>query len=104
MDDQPLVREADGATDQSEQSDPIARVEIRAVWRDRHALDILHDKVGHAVLRAAVEQPRDVRMFQPGEDLPLETEALAQVGVAAGGGRRPWRDLQRDGLAILPIV
>ena len=79
MDDQPLVREVDGAAYQPEQRDPLAEREaLLAVRGDRDALDVLHDEVGHAVLRAAVEQPRDVRVLEPGEDLPLETEALAQ--------------------------
>src|SRR5690606_463900 len=47
-----------------------------AVTVDGLALDILEDEVRLAVVRhAAIEQARDVRMAQRGEDLPLGPEA-----------------------------
>ena len=54
-----------------------------AVLGDRLALDVLHGEPRPPVVRdAAVEQPGDVRMVQPGEDLPLGEEAPADlVGV-----------------------
>jgi hypothetical protein len=50
---------------------------------DRHPLDVLHRVPRHARLGdAAVEQPRDARMVEPREDLPLGREA-AHEGVVA---------------------
>ena len=49
---------------------------IVGVAIDRRALHVLHHEVGKALGRgAAVEEPRDVRMVQRGEDLPLVAEA-----------------------------
>ena len=47
------------------------------------AVHVLHDEVRKAVARrAAVEQPRDVRMRQAGEDLPLVAEARRMTSVS----------------------
>ena len=44
--------------------------------QERLALDVLHDEVRLAGLgRAAVEEPRDVRVVQRRRDLPLAAEA-----------------------------
>jgi hypothetical protein len=51
-----------------------------AVLRDRRSFDQLHDQVRAPVLGgASVHQPRDVRVVQVREDLPLGAEALQHV-------------------------
>ena len=63
-------------------------------------VDVLHDEVGQAVVgRAAVEQARDVRVLERGEDLPLGAKrASMQLGV------QPRRhDLDRHPLRELAV-
>ena len=53
-----------------------------AILVDRQTVDVLHHEIRQALAAgAAVEQPRDVRMLEPGEDLALVSKAL-QHGVA----------------------
>src|ERR1700722_12703894 len=48
----------------------------RAMLIDRHAVDEFHDHVRYALLgRASVEHPRDARMIEPRENLPLGVKA-----------------------------
>ena len=63
-----------GVADFEKQRDARARVESArgAVLEQVPAFDVLHREVRKAVgRRAAVEQPGDVRVVEPGEDLPL---------------------------------
>ena len=51
-----------------------------AVLIERLALDVLHDQISLAVVRlAGIHQPRDVRMIQARENLPLGAEAHAEI-------------------------
>ena len=70
-----------------------------AIFVDGKTVDVLHHEIRKALAaRAAVEQARDVRMFEPGEDLTLVSKAL-QHGVAVhaaldefdGGAHRELR-------------
>src|SRR5262249_6861614 len=85
--DETAVRGRHGVAAVAQQVD--ARVygeRVRAAIRgDRLALDELHDEVRTPVVRgAAVEEPRDVRVFEPGEDPALALEAREHVlGVEA---------------------
>ena len=86
MDDQVLMRVLDGGADVDEQLEPLAEVELSliAVLIERLAFDVLHDQVRLAILRlACIDQARDVRMIEARENLPLGTEAHAEIG----GGR-----------------
>ncbi len=77
MHDQAAVRVAHRVAHGQEEAQARRDVEPRlvAVAIDRRALDVFHDEVWQAVGgRAAVEQPRDVRMFQPCQDLALGPE------------------------------
>ena len=75
---------ADRVADHQEQPQPIghgqpARVGVAV---DRLAGHVLHDQVGQAVVGgAAVEQPGDVAVFQPRQDLPLVAELPHPLGV-----------------------
>ena len=75
MDDEVLVRVLHRVADRAEQLEPLARRQLPASSQysvDRLAVDVLHHEVGLPVVgRAAVEEPRDVRVLEPGQDLPL---------------------------------
>ena len=61
----------------------LAQVEppLVAVLIERLALDVLHDEVWLAIVRlACIDQPRDVRMIEARENLPLGAEAHAEIG------------------------
>ena len=78
---------ADRAADLQEQAQAFVQRQLQApaVFGDRLALDVGQHQVGLAVLaEAGIQQPGDVRMLQPRQDLALAVEALAQarVGVA----------------------
>ena len=82
VDDEPLVGVRDAVTDLQKERETIVEREIalRAVPIDRHAVDVLHHEIGPTLGgRAAVEQPRDVGVLQPGEKLPLAMESFARV-------------------------
>ena len=87
VDDQVLVRVLDGGADVTKELQARGGVEpVRvAVVDDRLAFDVLHREVRPAVRRAAtVEQARDERMLEAGENLPLVAEAADDaVGVHA---------------------
>ncbi len=99
VDDQVLVRVLDGGADLPEDREPRRRVEAArfAVVHELAAVHVLHGEVRKAVARrAAVEQPRDVRMRQAGEDLPLVAEPRRD-----GVGVHPsLEDLDRDPLLV----
>ena len=68
---------------------------------DRTAFDVLHDEIRHALdCLATVEQPRDVRMTEIGEDLHLVAKALADRIAAKTG----FDQLNRDLLVIVLVV
>ena len=102
MDDQVFVGAIDGLAHLTEEPDARREIEMVrvAVSRDRLALHVLHHEVGHALRRAAVDQPRDVRMLERGQDLPFETESFPQLRRVAV----PRRNFQRDGLLVLEVV
>ena len=102
MDDQIPVRVGHRAAHDQEHAQPIGERQLVpvAVAVDGLALDELHHDVGRAVVgRAAVEEPRDVRMLEAGEDLPLPPEVADRV--VAGAADRD--DLDRDPLAVLIV-
>ena len=78
MDDQILMGVAHRgayALEEPEPCDDVERVPI-AVLVDRFPFDVLHDQERQAVLgRAAIENPRDVGMIEPCQDLALALEA-----------------------------
>ena len=102
MHDQVLVRVVDGRAHGADQRDAFFGRESPAVavGVDRLAVDVLHDEVGRAVRRApAVEQPRDVRVLQRRQDLPLHAQPalhLAREHAAAD-------QLDRDLLLVLLV-
>src|SRR5690606_7705447 len=88
MHDEVAVRVTERVADLEEQSQARAHVQPARVTvvRDPLALDILHREERTAVIGdTAIEQPRDVRVFEPRQDLPLAQEPpdrLARVGPA----------------------
>ena len=83
VDDGAAMRIGDGRAHLAKELQPFGDVEclLVAIVVDRQPLDVLHDEVRQAVLgRVAVEQARDVRVIEAGEDLPLVAEA-AQHGL-----------------------
>ena len=101
--DEVLVREVNRRAHLLEQREPLDDGELSAVAVLAYGLpvDVLHDQVRQAVLRrSAVEQARDVRMFDAREDLALVPEATD------GGIARQALAQQLDGyqLAILVVA
>ena len=91
VDHQVLMGVLHRGADLAEEVDP--GVESQAVLGrstvEGHALDVLHDQVGPAVVGgAAVEEARDAGVVEGGQDLPLGAEPRREVGavrpVAAG--------------------
>ena len=77
-----LVRGLHRLADGDEELQPRLELETTraAVDVDRLALDELHNEIGMPALgRAAVVEPRDGRVIQRGEDLPLLLEAPQHV-------------------------
>jgi hypothetical protein len=73
---------------------------VIAVAIDRHALDVLHDEVRKPVgRRPAIEQARDVRMIEVGENLALVAEAT-QYRLSI---HPALDDFDRDGLLVLGV-
>ncbi len=103
VDDQVLVRVLHGGADVTKELEARRGVEpVRvAVVDDRLPLDVLHREVRPAVRRAAtVEQARDERMLEAGENLALVPEAADDaVGVHAA-----LEHLDRDALLERVIV
>ena len=87
MHDQAVLGVGYGGRDLHDQCDPGAHVEVvrRGVFRDRHAIHEFHRVPGHGLVRhAAVDEARDRRMRQLGQDAPLLHEAtLAVVSMEA---------------------
>jgi hypothetical protein len=82
VDDEVLVGDLDGLAHLAEQDEaPSDRQAVLvAVAVDRDTLDVLHHEVRQAVVGgAAVEQPRDVRVVDGGQDLALGAEATDDV-------------------------
>ena len=78
MDDQTSVRELHRAHDAEKERQTILERErvLRAIRRDRHALDELEDDVRASVVeRAAVEDRRDAGMNEARERFALDAEA-----------------------------
>ena len=102
VDDEVLVRRIDCAADVDEQAQARRDVEpvAIAVRRDRQTVDVLHHEIRELSFgRTAVEQLRDVRMTQRGEDLPLGEEAPVELlGVGAVA-----QELDRDLAAELAV-
>ena len=103
VDDQVLVRVLHRRGQLQEEVEPRVGVEFAAIGvvDQRRAVDILHHQVGPSVGGgAAVEQPRDVRVVESGEDLPLGAEAADdRIGV-----HPPLEDLQRHPLVEGVVV
>jgi hypothetical protein len=80
---------------------PNAQLPLAAVFSDPHAIDIFHDDVGQILADgASIQQPRDVRVIQAGQNLPFAPETLKnETGVHAGRDK-----LYRDIHVILLIV
>ncbi len=95
MDDQALVGVLHRPAEQQEELQALRRVELPqlGILAERHPFHVFHDEVGEAVGGgAAIEQARDVRMVEPGEDLPLGAEAPHdRLGVHPA-----FQDLERD--------
>ena len=97
MDDEPAVRIANNATDAPEEFDALAEAEapFAAVRVNRLPVHELHHDERDAVLgRAAVDQPRDVRMLECGKDPTFRKEAFAEQAV----GETAARELERGAL------
>ena len=85
MDDEIAVRELHRAADLQKQAEPVVDGERRvlAVVVDAPTVDVFHDEIGQSLFGcAAIEEPRDQRMFELGEDLPLAAKAPQQIFVA----------------------
>jgi hypothetical protein len=82
-----IVDGLDGLADLPENPQTFADVEIlfAAVIEKRRAFDVFHDEIRETFIgRPAVEKPRDERMIEIGEDLPLVSKAPEnRVGVHA---------------------
>ena len=81
VDDQPPVRVGDGVADLSQEPEASVGVEPEAgdVGRDRLAVHQLHREVRlPLVADAAVEETRDVRVAEPGQDLALAAEPVEE--------------------------
>ena len=88
MHDQTGVRMADGRADLQKQTDA-PRHQQRALLAplgDRGAVDVVEREIGLQVaVDARIEQMRDVRMFEAGEDLALPAEAQVQARIGEAG-------------------
>src|SRR5262249_58860470 len=89
--------------DLHEQSEPRGDIErgVTAIFVDRPAFDMLHDEERAAVRRGpAVDQPRDERVLETGEDLTLVAEAAEHfVGVHTAA-----HDFDRDEFPVLIVI
>ena len=96
MDDQVLVRAVHRRAHDLEQPQPLLDAERAriAIDVDRLAVDILHDDVRRAVGgRAAVEQPRDVRMIERRQDLAFELQPALHLARQQPAPHQLDRDL-----------
>jgi hypothetical protein len=96
------VGELDGLCDLEQEAQPVMHGEPMVVrpLGDRLTFHEFRDQVRPTVIGGpAVEQPRDVRVHQPGQDLALRDEPADElVGVEA-----PAEDLERDALLEGPV-
>ena len=102
MHDETPVGELHRLTNLLEQAQTGGKIELvgRTVAGDRNALDMLHDQIRLAARRgAAIEQTRDVRMLQIGQNLPLagKMDKSFTVGDATD-------QLDGDALIEVPVV
>ena len=103
MDDEHAVRVIDGRADPAEEPQLVANRQraCLAVPVDRDALDVLHHEVGRAVRGLpAVDEARDRRVIERGQDLPL----AAETDQVLGGQRPAPHDLDRDALLVAVVV
>jgi hypothetical protein len=100
MDDQALVGEAHRLAHGHEQAQPCRHRLRTRVDVEQLAVDVFHDEVGMAAGGGAtVEQPRDVRVRQTREDLPLARE----IGQRLGAGNAA-QHLDRGKLFEMPVA
>src|SRR5262249_55293698 len=101
VDHQIAVRVGDGRANLPEQRDPGIERQRRPYIGYRLTFDMLHHEVRQAVAAgAAIEQPRDVRVFEAREDPPLLKETADHlVGVHAA-----LDQLERDRLFVYIIL
>src|SRR5262245_57696107 len=81
MDDAVLMRVSHGVQDLFEQAQPRGQIEVSVIGviQQRPSLDVLHHQIGKAFVRAAtVENARDIRVLEMGENLPFASEAVEQ--------------------------
>ena len=82
MNDQIAMSERNGVADLIEQLQTLAqrRSMFTAVSSQREALDVFHYRVGSSIRsHAAVEQSRDARMFESGQDAAFGVKAFESV-------------------------
>ena len=97
MHDQMLMRVLHRAAQLGEEAQASAQIErvLRAEHVHRHAFDVLHREVRHALGGfAGIEQARDIRMIELGEK-----SALARETIAGERARKIADQFQRDALA-----
>ncbi|HKP14267.1 MAG TPA: hypothetical protein VJZ91_19255 [Blastocatellia bacterium] len=102
VDDEVLVSVIDTPADFDEQFQPLPgrQITFGAVVINLDAFDVLHHEERLAVGRdAAVQEARDVRVVERGEDLPLAAETAGEVGV----GETAPHELERDLLLKLSV-
>jgi hypothetical protein len=102
MDDEVVMGELHRLAHAEEQTEAIGHGELAcaAVLVDADAIDVFHDQIGQPFFgRTAVEQPRDLRVLELGQDLALAAESAEQILVAQ------WRgdDLDRHLLVELVV-
>ena len=95
MDDQVLVGVLHRGTDIEENLEALLRGEVAgsAPFEQGRSLHVLHDEIGLPVgRRSPVEQPRDVRMIEARDDLPLGSEAAIHLIARDADSRQLDRD------------
>jgi hypothetical protein len=88
VDDKVLVRELDCRANFSKKFEPCGHPEMLLTdeRRERGAASyVFHDEEGQSIVSlAAVEEPSDARMLEPGQDLALGSEAAEHfLGIGA---------------------
>ncbi len=99
VDDQVTMRIPDGLADLDEQPDAGVDAEfvVLGIRRDGLALDVLHHQIRHVVADAAIDEPRDARVLEAGQDLALPLELAHALGAEQ---RQP---LERRRLLVGPV-
>src|SRR5436190_4208427 len=86
MDNQIPMRKFNRGADLQKQLQSLTRRQLLRDCKSSHwcADNVVHDKVGQTIVgRACIEQPRDIWMVEPGQDLAFRSEAaqdLSRVG------------------------